>query len=82
MADGEHNLKKLRSTDGTAKVEECSDTEPETYSDSDTEESSGSSDWEDSTIEGEDGDEPIIIKEDEAGVFGAIMLQLSLKQGL
>ena len=63
-------------------TEECLDTEPERDSDSATGEPSNNVDWEDVEIEYEDGEKPIIIKEDEALVFGAIMLQLSLKQGL
>ena len=63
-------------------TEECSDTEPERDSDSTTGEPSNNVDWEDVEIECEDGEEPIIIKDDEAPVFGTIMLQLSLKQGL
>ena len=73
---GEHSAlkRKLRSAqDEPSSSDECSDTEPETDSDSEY-----GDDVE--TMSGDD--EHIILEDDEAPVFGAIMLQLSLKQGL
>ena len=62
--------------------EECSDTEPETDSDSELGDTSKDHSWEDVVLDSIDGEEAIIIEEEEAPVFGAILLQLSLKKGL
>ncbi len=63
-------------------AEGWSGTVSETDSDSDGGESTGDLEWESSVLKWEEGDEPSTIEEDKSRVFRAILLQLSLKQGI
>ena len=74
--------KELRSEGDERMTGLCSDTEPETDSDSNADDPDEAAHNSDFAINSETSDEPIVIREDEAEVFGIILAQLSLKQGL